>query len=32
MNKVLTPDQRAKVKAVFEQNDPQRRGGRSGGK
>ena len=33
MNKVLTPDQRAKVKAMFEQNDPQRRGGgRSGGK
>jgi Spy/CpxP family protein refolding chaperone len=32
MNKVLTADQRAKVKAMFEQNDPQRRGGRSGGK
>lgn len=30
MNKVLTPDQRAKVRAMFEQNDPQHRGGRSG--
>lgn len=30
MNKVLTPDQRAKVKAMFEQNDPNRRGGRPG--
>lgn len=28
MNKVLTPDQRAKVRAMFEQNDPQHRGGR----
>jgi len=28
MNKVLTPDQRAKVKALFEQNDPRNRGGR----
>ena len=28
MNKVLTADQRAKVKAMFEQNDPQHRGGR----
>ena len=26
MNKVLTSDQRAKVKAMFEQNDPQHRG------
>ena len=30
MNKVLTADQRAKVKAMFEQNDPNRRGGRPG--
>jgi Spy/CpxP family protein refolding chaperone len=28
MNKVLTPDQRAKVRAMFEQNDPRHRGGR----
>ena len=32
MNKVLKPEQRAKVKAMFEQNDPNRRGGRSGGR
>ena len=30
MNKVLKPEQRAKVKAMFEQNDPNRRGGRPG--
>ncbi len=29
MNKLLTPDQRAKVKAMFERNEPQRRGGSS---
>jgi len=30
MNKVLTPEQRAKVRAMYEQNDPQHRGGRQG--